>query len=50
MLGMAGIQGGVLPERMAGINEMLNALPAQLREKLVTEFMNELLKYREEEP
>ena len=50
MLGLAGIQGGSLPERMAGINEILNALPAQLREKLVTEFMNELLKYREEQP
>jgi len=50
MLGLAGIQGGSLPERMAGINEILNALPPQLREKLVTEFMNELLKYREEQP
>ena len=35
---------------MAGINEILNALPAQLRERLVTEFMNELLRYREEQP
>jgi hypothetical protein len=50
MLGLAGIQGGSLPERMAGINEILNALPPQLREKLVTEFMNELLRYREEQP
>jgi len=50
MLGMVGMQGGALPERMAEINEVLNALPAQLREKLVTEFMNELLKYREEQP
>jgi sphinganine-1-phosphate aldolase len=50
MLGMVGMQGGALPERMAEINEVLNALPAQLREKLVTEFMNELLKYREEPP
>ena len=50
MLGFAGIQGGSLPERMAGINDILNALPAQLREKLVTEFMNELLKYRKEQP
>jgi hypothetical protein len=49
MLGMAGIQGFALPERMAGINEMLNALPVELREKLVTEFMNELLQYREDE-
>jgi len=38
------------PERMAGINEILNALPAQLRERLVTEFMSELLRYRKEQP
>jgi sphinganine-1-phosphate aldolase len=50
MLGMVGIKGAALPERMAGINEILNALPAQLREKLVTEFINELLQYREEQP
>ena len=50
MLGMVGIQGAALPERMAEINEILNALPVQLREKLVTEFMNELLKYRKEQP
>jgi len=49
MLGMAGIQGFALPERMAGINEMLNALPAELRGKLVTAFMNELLQYREDQ-
>jgi hypothetical protein len=49
MLGMAGIQGVALPERMAAINEVLNALPATLREKLLTEFMNELLQYREDE-
>jgi glutamate/tyrosine decarboxylase-like PLP-dependent enzyme len=48
MLGMAGIEGYALPERMATINEMLNALPAELREGLVTEFINELLQYREE--
>jgi hypothetical protein len=34
---------------MAEINEILNALPAGLREKLLTEFMNELLQYREDE-
>ncbi len=49
MLGMAGIEGYALPERMATINEMLNALPAELREGLVTEFINELLQYREED-
>jgi len=49
MLGMAGIQGYKVPERMAEINEILNALPVGLREKLLTEFMNELLQYREGE-
>ena len=49
MLSMAGIQGYKVPERMAEINEILNALPAGLREKLLTEFMNELLQYREGE-
>ena len=46
---MAGIQGYKVPERMAEINEILNALPPALREKLLTEFMNELLQYREGE-
>jgi glutamate/tyrosine decarboxylase-like PLP-dependent enzyme len=49
MLSMAGIQGYQVPERMAEINEILNALPVGLREKLLTEFMNELLQYREGE-
>ncbi len=48
MLGMAGIQGTALPERMAGINEVLNSLPPELSEKLLTGFMNELLVYRGE--
>ncbi len=46
MLGMAGLQGTALPERMAGVNEVLNALPPELRTKLLTEFMNELLVYK----
>lgn len=50
MLGLAGIHGFTLPERMAGINEILNSLPPQLSEQLLTEFMNELLCYREERP
>jgi glutamate/tyrosine decarboxylase-like PLP-dependent enzyme len=49
MLGMAGIQGFQVPERMAEINEILNALPVGLRERLLTEFMNELLHYQEGE-
>jgi len=48
MLGMAGVQGAQLPQRMAEINEVLNALPAALRERLLTEFLNNLMQYREE--
>lgn len=48
MLGMAGVQGTALPARMAGINEMLNALPAKLRERLLIEYLNDLMRYRAE--
>jgi glutamate/tyrosine decarboxylase-like PLP-dependent enzyme len=44
MLGMAGIQGTALPARMAEINDVLNALPAPLREKLLVEYLNELFR------
>ena len=40
MLGMAGIQGTSLPERMAGINTLLNVMPAKLKERLLSEFLN----------
>lgn len=43
MLGMAGVQGTALPARMAEINEVLNALPPALRERLLTEFLNSLM-------
>ncbi len=46
MLGMAGIQGTALPERMAEINEILNALPVALRERLLVEYLNELYHHR----
>jgi sphinganine-1-phosphate aldolase len=49
MLGMAGIQGAQLPARMAEINEILNALPGALRERLLTEFLNDLFQYRPDE-
>jgi sphinganine-1-phosphate aldolase len=43
MLAMAGLgTGDALPERMAPINRILNALPAGLREQLVIEFLNGL--------
>lgn len=46
MLGMAGIQGSTLPSRMAEINEVLNALPVKIREKLMTEYLNDLYQTR----
>jgi sphinganine-1-phosphate aldolase len=46
MLEMAGIQGTSLPKRMADINEILNTLPVELRERLLIEFVNELFRYR----
>jgi len=46
MLGMAGVQGVELPARMAEINEVLNALSPDLRERLLTEFLNSLMRYK----
>lgn len=46
MLAAAGIQGTGLPERMAEINGLLNAMPAKLREKLLIEFLNDLFVYK----
>ncbi len=46
MLAMAGLNGVELPSRMAGINEMLNALPAPLTETVLTQFVNELFQYK----
>ncbi len=42
LLGMAGISGTALPRRMAEINEVLNALPVRLRERLLVEYLNDL--------
>lgn len=47
MLGMAGIQGTDLPERMAEINEILNSLPVLLRERLLVEYLNDLMQTKE---
>jgi sphinganine-1-phosphate aldolase len=44
MLHMAGAGGSALPARMAEVNEVLNALPAPLREKLLVTYLNELYK------
>ena len=42
LLAVAGIEGERLPERMQGINEILNALPAPLTEQLLVEYINRL--------
>jgi hypothetical protein len=47
LLAMAGVSGVALPERMAEINEVLNALPANLRERLLIEYLNDLYRVRE---
>jgi sphinganine-1-phosphate aldolase len=43
MLAMAGLGGGAqLPERMAEINAILDALPPALKEQLLVAFLNDL--------
>ena len=42
MMKMAGIRPGGLPGRMAEINEILNALPPELRERVLIVYFNEL--------
>lgn len=42
MLAMAGITSGGLPQRMALVNEVLNALPAPAREQILITYFNEL--------
>jgi len=42
MTQMAGISSTDVPEQMAEINEILDALPDQINEKLLIEFMNDL--------
>ncbi|MCB1152810.1 aspartate aminotransferase family protein [bacterium] len=48
MLNMAGVQGHEVPERMAEINMILDALPPLIRERLLGEFVNDLFVYRGE--
>lgn len=48
MLAMAGAGGAALPGRMADVNEVLNTLPAPLREKLLVTYLNELYKQPDE--
>lgn len=42
LLQMVGIQGVQLPEKMAEINGLLNALPPKLKEQMLTTFVNDL--------
>lgn len=44
LMGAAGIQNGTLPERMADINELLDALPPKIQEALISEFINQLFR------
>lgn len=44
LMAAAGIQDGKLPERMADINELLDALPPAVQEALVSEFINQLFR------
>ena len=42
MLAMAGAGASALPARMAEVNEVMNSLPAPLRERLLVTYLNEL--------
>jgi sphinganine-1-phosphate aldolase len=42
MMAAAGVSDGVLPSRMADINGVLNLLPAPVREKVLTAFVNDM--------
>lgn len=45
LLSMAGVAGdGPPPSRMADVNEVMNALPPTLRERLLTEYLNQLMR------
>jgi sphinganine-1-phosphate aldolase len=46
MMAMAGVSSDAMPERMADINEIMNALSIPHRELLLTEFLNDLLVYK----
>jgi hypothetical protein len=42
MLAAAGVKDGALPRRMADINGVLDALPAMVREKVLSAFVNDM--------
>ena len=45
MMALAGVSSDTLPEKMADINDILNALSVDHRELLLTEFLNDLFVY-----
>jgi len=49
LLGMAGMTSSALPQKMAEINEVLDALSPAFREFLLTEFINGIFHYRQED-
>jgi glutamate/tyrosine decarboxylase-like PLP-dependent enzyme len=48
MFKAVGIEGDKVPERMAEINQILNALPPEIADRLLSAFYNEVNRYREE--
>ncbi|MBM4269752.1 MAG: aspartate aminotransferase family protein [Deltaproteobacteria bacterium] len=48
LLGFAGVEGAALPARMAGINELMNALPPPMRSALLVEYVNQLFRQGED--
>jgi hypothetical protein len=48
LLAMTGAGGDDLPERMAEVNETLNALPWRLRERLLVAYLNDLYRQPKE--
>jgi len=46
LMAAAGFEDGAMPERWAPVNEILNALPPELREFALTEFLNDLFRLR----
>ncbi len=48
LLRLAGADGSGLPERMAGINALLNSLPPERTEQILVEYVNQLFRQRSE--
>ena len=46
MLGMVGVDGGDLPGRMAEINQIMDALPPEVVDRLLTSFYNDWNRFK----